>query len=451
MRHPLLYFSIFWLVILCVQAPDVNADLGLRCGSRLITPGDTIERVLNECGEPSFVESWEEERIHHHPYQYPYNDTDHYRYGPVHRIIVHVIVEEWTYNHGPSRFVERVRFENGRVRKIFNEGYGWIGADAIYSIAHHPDRIIWLFGDTFVGRIEDGRRLDAVIINNSVAVQTGMSPDAAEIGFYFGRRANGEPAALIEPPDGRGWFWIYDGIRTEGGLYLFLVQIERSEDSSVFGFRLIGNWLCRIDNPDDSPDLWQISQKRLPWHSDSIQQTVLFGSALLAVDNYLYVYGARDRSTDGRLQKGMIAARVPLDRIDHLSQWRFFKDGQWSSEYTDASIVSDDVANEYSVSYMHRLGKYVLVYSEAGLSPNILARMAVRPTGPWGKPIHIYRCPEAGWDTRIFCYAAKGHPEVSTEAGELIVTYVSNATELEMLEADARLYRPRFLRVRFHP
>ena len=118
----------------------------------------------------------------------------------------------------------------------------------------------------------------------------------------------------------------------------------------MFGFRLIGNWLCRIDNPDDSPDLWQISQNRLPWHSDIIQQPVLFGSALLAVDNYLYIYGARDRSIDGRLQKGMIAARVPLDRIDHLSQWRFFNDGQWSSEYTDASIVSDDVANEYSVS-----------------------------------------------------------------------------------------------------
>ena len=66
MRRPLFYLSIFWVVMLGLLALNVNADLGLRCGSRLITPGDTIERVLNECGEPSFVESWEEERIHHH-------------------------------------------------------------------------------------------------------------------------------------------------------------------------------------------------------------------------------------------------------------------------------------------------------------------------------------------------------------------------------------------------
>ena len=126
MRRQLIYFSIFWVVILCFEAPNANADLGLRCGSRLSTPGDTIDRVLNECGEPSFVNSWEEERVHHYPYQSSDYETDYdHRYGPVHRVIVHVIVEEWTYNHGPSRFVERIRFENGRVKKIFNEGYGY--------------------------------------------------------------------------------------------------------------------------------------------------------------------------------------------------------------------------------------------------------------------------------------------------------------------------------------
>ena len=335
--------------------------------------------------------------------------------------------------------------------ELFSNRRGWIGADAVYSVAVAPDRIIWLFGDTFVGRIEGGRRVDTVIVNNSVAVQTGISPGKGGIEFHFDRRADGRPAALIEPDDGRGWFWIYDGIRIESGLYLFMVQIERSEDSSVFGFRLIGNWLCHIENPAESPDLWRISQKRLPWTADNIQPPALFGSALLAVDNYLYVYGARDRSIDGRLQKGMIVARVPLDRLDDLDQWRFYADGQWSTDYTEASIVSDDVANEYSVSYLPLLDKYLLVYSEGGLSPDILARPAAKPTGPWGRPIHLYRCPEAGWDARIFCYAAKGHPEVSTETGELIVTYVSNATELEMLEADARLYRPRFLRVTFVP
>jgi hypothetical protein len=31
------------------------------------------------------------------------------------------------------------------------------------------------------------------------------------------------------------------------------------------------------------------------------------------------------------------------------------------------------------------------------------------------------------------------------------VTYVANATELKLLESDARLYQPRFLRLTFSP
>ncbi len=106
-------------------ASAAYADLGLRCGTRLITTGDTIERVLNECGEPSLVQSWEEERIHRYPNYSHTDDDDFDYYGPVHRVIVHVIVEVWTYNRGPHRFIDRVRFENGRVKKIRSGSYGY--------------------------------------------------------------------------------------------------------------------------------------------------------------------------------------------------------------------------------------------------------------------------------------------------------------------------------------
>jgi len=34
-------------------------------------------------------------------------------------------VEIWTYNYGPSRFLDYVRLENGIVRKIYSGGYGY--------------------------------------------------------------------------------------------------------------------------------------------------------------------------------------------------------------------------------------------------------------------------------------------------------------------------------------
>jgi hypothetical protein len=126
-----LIFTLF--ITLSSLAPINAAAAGLRCGVRLITPGDYKDRVLAECGEPDHVQVWEEERVYgfrYHP-QY-YGVYDNYEYvhrnddtAPPYRIRKLVIVEEWTYNHGPSRFLDHLRLENGIVRSIVSGDYGY--------------------------------------------------------------------------------------------------------------------------------------------------------------------------------------------------------------------------------------------------------------------------------------------------------------------------------------
>jgi hypothetical protein len=109
---------------------------------------------------------------------------------------------------------------------------------------------------------------------------------------------------------------------------------------------------------------------------------------------------------------------------------------------------------ELSVSYLPRLQRYVLVYTQNGLSENIRLRLAASPVGPWSAGTTLYRTPEMGWDKTYFCYAAKAHPELSRRDDELIVSYVCNSTDFWKMAADARIYFPKFLRVRFtavHP
>ena len=89
-----------------------------------------------------------------------------------------------------------------------------------------------------------------------------------------------------------------------------------------------------------------------------------------------------------------------------------------------------------------------MVYTENGMSENILIRLADHPWGPWSDPATIYRCPEAGWDSSYFCYAAKGHPSLS-KPNELIIAYVTNSFDFGKMVSDARIYRPRFLRLTF--
>ncbi len=123
---------ILLIIITILTLTDARAT-SIRCGVRLITEGDFKARVLAECGEPDHVEFWEEERVYgfrNHPSYYGiYEDYEHwqpnYRYGKPYRIKKLVIIEEWTYNHGPGRFMDHLRLENGIVVGITSGDYGY--------------------------------------------------------------------------------------------------------------------------------------------------------------------------------------------------------------------------------------------------------------------------------------------------------------------------------------
>ena len=105
--------SIMILMLWCLINMDFPAfGSALRCGARLITEGDTKSKMLAECGEPQNIELWEEERVYryHRWTGYNYYQHDDDEFLKPHIIKEHVLVEEWTYNHGPHKFMDHVRF-----------------------------------------------------------------------------------------------------------------------------------------------------------------------------------------------------------------------------------------------------------------------------------------------------------------------------------------------------
>jgi hypothetical protein len=332
---------------------------------------------------------------------------------------------------------------------LFSNEDGWTGGDGAYSVALNQHTIAWFFGDTWIGQIKNGRHVNATLVNNSVALQHGRHPPEAEMDFYFGRAGDGSPAALIRPADGRGWFWVFDGVLTAKGLYLFLIQVERTAGNAVFDFKVIGSWLGHIENFAALPSAWRVRQSQIPWSKFSASESILWGSAVLQVDNLLYIYGTKEDTGSTDRKKYMILARVPVSRLADYSRWRFYADGHWVSEFRKASRLGAEMPNEYSVSYIPVLKQYVAVYSQDGLSKNILARLSPKPQGPWSDAVRLYQCPEAKWDNSVFCYAAKAHAILSQTPDELIITYIANSVDFNKTANDARLYRPRFLRVTF--
>jgi Protein of unknown function (DUF2845) len=107
-----------------------TAHAGIRCGTDVITEGDTSVEVLSSCGEPHYVDSWVEERIKRDFYPYssynpPYSSSfnnDRYSNRNAYRqpflVKENVVIERWTYSFGSNRFIHYLFFENGVLTQI---------------------------------------------------------------------------------------------------------------------------------------------------------------------------------------------------------------------------------------------------------------------------------------------------------------------------------------------
>ena len=331
--------------------------------------------------------------------------------------------------------------------QIFQRTNGWIGADGDVAVTLTNGLTLWLFSDSFIGDVSGGRREHASMIHHSFAWQHGTNPISAQVEWFYAKSIAGKPGSLITPADGEGHFWIFDALMAKEKLFLFLAQIHQTDAKDAFGFQQIGTWLGEVSNPLAPPTEWHIEQKKIPFAKYGAGENYSFGSASLVTNGFVYVYGTREQKQIGRGKK-MILARAPETDLENFPLWQFRTRVGWTTNVAAAADLCDEMASEYSVSWLPALRRFVLVCTENGLSEKILVRTAIQPWGPWSEATVVYHCPEAAWDKNIFCYAAKAHPMLADASNELMITYAANSFKFEQLMSDARLYWPRFVRVR---
>lgn len=329
--------------------------------------------------------------------------------------------------------------------KLFRRTEGWIGADGAYSVPLSEKRTLWLFSDTWVGTIRDGKRKTETMVNNTVGVQEGHGANA-KITFAI-QRSGAKYKAIFTPPDGKGWFWLNAGYYTDGKLFVFLPRLERTLPGGAFGFRGVDLWLGAIENPADDPVKWKVNYSKLPFAELAAAEKRSFGSAVLRVENHVYIYGYAEKPGKPLMSRGLLVARAPAGSFDDFASWRFLgAKNEWKANVKDALGMGNDLGTELSVSYLPGLKQYALVYTERGLSERILGRFATSPEGPWSDAVVLYTCPEMKKDRKVFTYAAKAHPHLAN-GNELVISYAVNSFELAPVINNAELYWPRFIRV----
>jgi len=104
-----------WLAVVVLGGlADARAD-GMRCGSRLIGDEDSVDKVIDLCGEPSDrSRTWIVRRpryeLHGNEYSFPGEED--------------VPVDVLIYDFGPNKLVRKLRFVANKLESIETLGPG---------------------------------------------------------------------------------------------------------------------------------------------------------------------------------------------------------------------------------------------------------------------------------------------------------------------------------------
>ena len=104
-------------LLLCAALPAVAGADSFRCGTRLVTDGDSTDKVEALCGAPTSIQRREilQRRVRWfrgRPYYYSLEPEP-------------VEVEVWTYNLGSRKLMRRLKFEDGLLVDVETLGHGY--------------------------------------------------------------------------------------------------------------------------------------------------------------------------------------------------------------------------------------------------------------------------------------------------------------------------------------
>jgi hypothetical protein len=333
---------------------------------------------------------------------------------------------------------------------------GWLGGDVAYSIPlDDSNRVLWLFGDSYVRNDSVLRREDANIVHNTIAIRTSDGTNQT-INYYWQDQNSSRPHAFFSSGNVDWKYWPEDGFVYNGKLYVCLARVQFTDDS-LFGFQLIGVDLASVSNPQDPPPNWQISYSQI---SSSVDK---FPGIATAVDGeYAYLFTVLD-DDDHRRNRPIYLARIPLSALDtnpHTSLEYLAAGNTWKAGPIgwDAMAVMDRGVTEMTVKWHPNINRWVAVQmSNEFPAHRIWRRQAPSLAGPWSAPVSIYSLPEYSWwdhwfGRDRFFYAGKEHSEfLNPTNGSGIVTYVGNSFSWWDVQEDLSLYVPRVARRTIDP
>ena len=343
--------------------------------------------------------------------------------------------------------------------QLFHRNTGWLGGDGIYTISadiSDEKRTIFLFSDTLLGTADPttGRLTDCRMVNHTMGLLRGNQPQAENMTFYHGRGGDMNRTNLFGQK-----LWLQDGVLIDGKVY-------------ILAYRPAANWkpeqsfLVTVPLREGQLHFAEYTAAEFDYLYETRTHQLSFGAGILAMpeSDEVFIYGLRDSLRGGGKQ--LVVAKVERSEFANREKWHFWTGEHWSENIADCdsdkATLARGISSELSVTPMtigpHK-GKYMLVCTKFGMSPELAFAVADSPTAKFSELHTFYICPEPAEQTAavkqmygdqasIYCYNAKAHPALSRE-GELLVSYNVNILHMrpgEFFKSNEHYY-PRFVRL----
>ncbi len=316
----------------------------------------------------------------------------------------------------------------------------WLGGDAAYSIPLANNRILWMFGDSFVATSDKHVRSESRFIRNSIALADGLDPTTSAVDYMW-KGSAAQSSAFFEAPEVDHWAWPGHGAQlADGKLLLFLWDVRETDTGLMFD--VVGGYAVLVENPQDDPAVWAPKRFDLGRNFGSV-----IASAVFSDGHHVYaVATTSDADQHGYLVRYTHQA-LSEARID--AEW--LSGGAWQppEAVVQPDVVIEHAHTEGSLHFDAKIQRFVHVTTSGFGGGEAFVRVAEQITGPYVE-VGRFKPPESMVDNP-FVYAFKGHPELHAGDFDLVMTYATNSFEFADLFAEDGndLYRPRFARLRF--
>ena len=321
---------------------------------------------------------------------------------------------------------------------------GWLGGDAGCSIRLSQNRILWLFGDTIIGKLEEGnRKVLFPHINNSIAITT-LGSDI-ETKFYWNSK-NGFPSSFFpRTPLGEDiYYWPTNGLLVKENLLIFCYVVRGNFKGDYLDFwNTIDTGLIVIKNFHDDPKSWKMDYKDLGLGNDD------FGihSALHYSEPKIYFLGY---TKDKALSKNAFLAKIDEEviiRSRSINSLKYYnkKTSKFENQISSAQHfrLFSPGNTESSICYLKSRDLFICTTYDP-LSCKLFILTSNKITGPWSGPFVVYENP----DHVTMTYSFRIHHALMSDENTIIFSYITSPNaDIRNEAVDLKFYRPRFLRM----